>query len=132
MLALLPHCRPGTLLQVAIAAKEHAVPVYVAAESYKFARCACQSGIAARRRQAWLLACMPAGRPAPVWEPTRAGRAGWAGRAVLRLSSSPAPTPPERTLMLHSCRPPPLHPSACLQAVPAEPEGPAAGAQAGG
>ncbi len=31
------HCA-ALLLQVAIAAKEHSVPMYVAAESYKFAR----------------------------------------------------------------------------------------------
>ncbi len=30
--------------QVAIAAKEHNVPVYVAAESYKFARCTASMG----------------------------------------------------------------------------------------
>ena len=31
--------RPAACRQVSIAAKEHNVPVYVAAESYKFARC---------------------------------------------------------------------------------------------
>lgn len=44
MLQLLSRClaappAPPAALQVAIAAKEHNVPVYVAAESYKFARC---------------------------------------------------------------------------------------------